>query len=157
MPVGLSFLGAAYDDSRLLQFAGAYEAATRLRVPPPRTPALDDSVDSADTGPRVDTSPLAIELRTEPVRVIDEPDGSRLITVTAWATTPAGSVAVRVFLNGTQADVSKAGDEFSARIRISASEANGPHSEWLPPYGPIIVVLATDGTGGEAGDLVELS
>ena len=64
---------------------------------------------------------------------------------------------MRVFLNGTEADVSKAGDEFSARIRLPASEANEPHSEWLPPYGPIIVVLATDGTGAEAGILVELS
>jgi len=157
MPVGLSFLGAAYDDSRLLQFAGAYEAATRLRVPPPRTPALDDSSDSADTGPRDAASPIAIELRTESVRVSDEPDGSRVITVSALATSPAGSLAVRVFLNGTEADVSKAGDEFSARIRLPASEANEPHSEWLPPYGPIIVVLATDGTGAEAGILVELS
>ena len=154
MPVGLSFLGAAYDDSRLLQFAGAYETATRLRVPPPRTPALDDS---ADAGPRDASSPVAIELRTEPVSVIDEPDGSRVITVSARATSPAGSLAVRVFLNGTEADVSRAGDEFSARIRLPASEANEPHSEWLPPYGPMIVVLATDATGAEAGILVELS
>ena len=154
MPVGLSFLGAAYDDSRLLQFAGAYETATRLRVPPPRTPGLDDS---ADTGPRDTTSPAAIELRTEPVRVIDEPDGSRVITVSAWANSSAGSLAVRVYLNGTEADVSRAGDEFSARIRLPASEANEPHSEWLPPYGPMIVVLATDAAGAEAGILVELS
>ena len=153
MPVGLSFLGAAYDDSRLLQFAGAYETATRLRVPPPRTPALDDA---ADTGPRDATSPAAIELRTEPVRVIDEPDGSRVITVSGLATSPAGSLAVRVYVNGTEADVSRAGDDFSARIRLPASEANEPHSEWLPPYGPMIVVLATDATGAEAGILVEL-
>ena len=156
MPVGLSFLGGAYDDSRLLQFAGAYETATRLRVPPPRTPALDDSSDSADTEPRDAASPAAIELRTEPVRVIDEPDGSRVITVSARATSPAGSLSVRVFVNGTEADVSRAGDEFSARIRIPASEANEPHSEWLPPYGPMIVLLATDATGAEAGILVEL-
>ena len=153
MPVGLSFLGAAYDDSRLLQFAGAYETATRLRVQPPRTPALDDS---ADTGPRDATSPVAIELRTEPVRVIDEPDGSRMITVSAWAPSPAGSLAVRVYLNGTEADVSRAGDDFTSCIRLPTSEANEPHSEWLPPYGPMIVVLATDATGAEAGILVEL-
>ena len=153
MPVGLSFLGAAYDDSRLLQFAGAYETATRLRVPPPRSPALDDA---ADTGPRDATSPAAIELRTEPVRVIDEPDGSRVITVSGLATSPAGSLAVRVYVNGTEANVSRAGDDFSARIRLPASEANEPHSEWLPPYGPMIVVLATDATGAEAGILVEL-
>lgn len=43
MPIGLTFAGRAYDDTRLLRFAAAFEAAgspgTR-RTPPPRTPAL---------------------------------------------------------------------------------------------------------------------
>ncbi len=37
MPVGLTFAGAAYDDSALLRYAYAFENATHLRVPPPRT------------------------------------------------------------------------------------------------------------------------
>lgn len=43
MPIGLTFAGRAYDDTRLLQFAAAFEASgapgTR-RTPPPRTPRL---------------------------------------------------------------------------------------------------------------------
>ncbi|WP_347123515.1 amidase [Microbacterium sp. SY138] len=43
MPIGLTFAGRAYDDTRLLRFASAFEAAggpgTR-RTPPTRTPAL---------------------------------------------------------------------------------------------------------------------
>lgn len=43
MPIGLTFAGRAYDDTRLLRFAAAFEAAgspgTR-RTSPPRTPAL---------------------------------------------------------------------------------------------------------------------
>ena len=43
MPIGLTFAGRAYDDTRLLRFAAAFETAgsrgTR-RTPPPRTPAL---------------------------------------------------------------------------------------------------------------------
>ena len=43
MPIGLTFAGRAYDDTRLLRFAAAFEAVgspgTR-RTPPPRTPAL---------------------------------------------------------------------------------------------------------------------
>jgi amidase len=43
MPIGLTFAGRAYDDTRLLQLAAAFEASgapgTR-RTPPPRTPAL---------------------------------------------------------------------------------------------------------------------
>jgi len=48
MPIGLTFAGRAYDDSRLLAFGAAFEAAaTRpgsalrgTRVPPPHTPEL---------------------------------------------------------------------------------------------------------------------
>ncbi|WP_217476366.1 amidase [Stutzerimonas stutzeri] len=40
MPIGLTFAGRAYDDSRLLQLASAYEATGSKRVVPPRTPPL---------------------------------------------------------------------------------------------------------------------
>lgn len=40
MPVGLTFAGRAYDDTRLLEFAAAFEATGARRVPPPRTPRL---------------------------------------------------------------------------------------------------------------------
>src|SRR5215207_2949494 len=44
MPVGLTFAGRAYDDIRLLQFAGDFERATQRRNAPPRTPELPDDV-----------------------------------------------------------------------------------------------------------------
>ncbi|WP_217181098.1 amidase [Streptomyces sp. AC495_CC817] len=43
MPIGLTFAGRAYDDSRLLSLAAAFEAvgaAGTRRTPPPRTPRL---------------------------------------------------------------------------------------------------------------------
>lgn len=40
MPVGLTFAGHAYDDTRLLSFAAAFEATGSRRFPPPRTPPL---------------------------------------------------------------------------------------------------------------------
>ncbi|WP_029259965.1 MULTISPECIES: amidase [unclassified Microbacterium] len=43
MPIGLTFAGRAYDDTRLLRFASAFEAASgpgTRRTPPTRTPAL---------------------------------------------------------------------------------------------------------------------
>lgn len=40
MPVGLTFAGRAYDDSRLLQLASAFEATGSKRLVPPRTPPL---------------------------------------------------------------------------------------------------------------------
>lgn len=40
MPVGLTFAGRAYDDSRLLAWAAAFEAILDRRTEPPRTPRL---------------------------------------------------------------------------------------------------------------------
>ncbi|MBC3362292.1 amidase [Pseudomonas sp. SWRI154] len=40
MPVGLTFAGRAYDDSKLLQLASAFEAMGSKRMIPPRTPPL---------------------------------------------------------------------------------------------------------------------
>ena len=40
MPVGLTFAGRAYDDTRLLAFACAFEATGSRRAAPPRTPPL---------------------------------------------------------------------------------------------------------------------
>lgn len=42
MPVGLTFIGRAYDDTRLLQFAVAFEATGERRAIPPRTPRLTE-------------------------------------------------------------------------------------------------------------------
>ena len=64
---------------------------------------------------------------------------------------------MRVFVNGTAAPVSHSGGQFRASVRLSATEVNEPHSEWMVPYGPMIVVLARDATGAEAGVLVELA
>ncbi len=40
LPVGLEFMGRAFDDARILSFAFAYERATRHRRPPSTTPPL---------------------------------------------------------------------------------------------------------------------
>ncbi|GAB2843167.1 amidase [Microbacterium insulae] len=42
MPVGLTFAGRAYDDTRLLRLAAAFEATGARRPAPPRTPPLAD-------------------------------------------------------------------------------------------------------------------
>jgi amidase len=39
LPVGLSFIGPAWSDVRLMQYAHAYEQSTRLRRPPSYRPS----------------------------------------------------------------------------------------------------------------------
>jgi len=73
MPVGLTFAGKAYDDVRLLQFAGDYERATQRRTSPPRTPALADDVFVGRGGLRVsDAAPPAFRLAAETIRQGDQ-------------------------------------------------------------------------------------
>jgi amidase len=50
MPVGLTFAGRAYDDSKLLQLASAFESMGSKRMIPPRTPPLSPAP-SAQTRP----------------------------------------------------------------------------------------------------------
>ncbi|VUC24628.1 unnamed protein product [Clonostachys rosea] len=40
MPIGLTFAGRGFDDENLLKWANAFETQTKLRSPPPHTPAL---------------------------------------------------------------------------------------------------------------------
>ena len=40
MPAGLTFAGHAYDDTKILSYAAAFEATGARRVAPPRTPPL---------------------------------------------------------------------------------------------------------------------
>ena len=47
LPVGISFIGQAFGEARLLAIGGAFEAATRARRPPRYTPSLEAGPDFA--------------------------------------------------------------------------------------------------------------
>lgn len=69
MPVGLTFAGAAYSDDRLLDVAGAYERATRRRLPAFLTPTLPSNQvvvgDAPPSGGPLDTTHTVEITRTE--------------------------------------------------------------------------------------------
>ena len=50
LPQGLQILGRAWDESRIIGYAFAYEQATHYRVPPPTTPPLSESLASKFIG-----------------------------------------------------------------------------------------------------------
>lgn len=51
MPVGLTFAGSAYSDTKLLSFASAYERYSNRRVRPYRTPSIPSALVSPNSGP----------------------------------------------------------------------------------------------------------
>ncbi|KAH6877667.1 amidase signature domain-containing protein [Alternaria rosae] len=44
MPVNITFAGKAYEDTKLLEYAYAFEQSTKRRIPPPLTPALPTDI-----------------------------------------------------------------------------------------------------------------
>ncbi|MEO5758670.1 MAG: amidase, partial [Mesorhizobium sp.] len=74
MPVGLTFAGKAYSDTKLLQLAGDFERSASRRKSPPRTPELADDVfapPSATNRPGK-VPPLAITLSCAAIHTGDQ-------------------------------------------------------------------------------------
>ncbi|KAI8653678.1 Amidase domain-containing protein [Fusarium sp. Ph1] len=77
VPVNLTFAGRSYDDVKLLQWANAYEAKTRHRIPPPHTPALESDVVPLSNTERQVNLPRP-QLIVEKFEVTPKDDGTSL-------------------------------------------------------------------------------
>ena len=139
MPVGLTLAGAAYSDTTLLRLARSVEAIRARRVAPARTPALTDE--------QVFERPRRSADCEFSIAVVDVRTGDEL------------TFNVEV-IDGTAAEFEAFAD--GARVRLDVTEGsatgtftvagrNPPHSEWRPPYGPLIVVAARSDEGAVAG------
>jgi amidase len=149
MPVGLTVLGRAFDDTAILRFAAAIAAFRDRRVAPPRTPPLPrDLVASAPRPPAERSAePPALEVEAAAL----EGAGGLRIEVRGRASSAAGPVALRVAVNGAEVPVRREGDRFSAVADLPAGEHSVPHTEWRGPYGSLVVVTAVDPTGAAGG------
>ncbi|KAM0552444.1 hypothetical protein ACHAPJ_008005 [Fusarium lateritium] len=106
MPVGLSFCGKAYQDSTLLSYAYAYEAASKRRESPPLTPLLpSDKIALTNSNPsRPD---MAVpELKVTSVTALNEDSEDldiREVNVSGTChrvRSAGGPVSLEVFANG---------------------------------------------------------
>ena len=154
MPVGLTFLGKAYDDNDLLRYAYAFEQSGSRRVAPSRTPTLPDEEQERIAVPpasrSADGPKLAVRASVSPVA----DDGTVTIAVDGSASTPAGIAQVAVFVNGEAVPIYRNDDSFSARVTLPFDVHYALHSRWRSPYGSIVTVIARDTTGACAGDFV---
>jgi amidase len=152
MPVGLTFAGKAYDDVRLLQFAGDFERATQRRTSPPRTPALADDVFAERGGLRFgDAPPPALTLAAETVRQGDQAEIAVAVELDANDAETAG---VKVHVNGEPIAIQRSGNHFRGSIVVPAIEHGRTHSVWRSAYGSIVTAIVRLEDGRTAGAYV---
>ncbi|GAB3619949.1 amidase [Glutamicibacter endophyticus] len=116
MPVGLTIAGAAYDDSNLLAYGYAFDAAARLRGVPALAPELP--TDTLPLHERSAQGPVP-EIAIEELRV-HEPaynEGARLVTVIGTVTQADGA-QVQLTINGEQTATTRDGDRWEASAII---------------------------------------
>lgn len=128
MPAGLTFAGRGWDDNALLQLACAFEATGRYRQTPPRVPGQTT----------VSSRPLPTDTSAAPslsVHVEPTEQGERL-TIDLQAKAPL----LRLTVNGREVK----------ETSLTLPKNTHIHSEWQPPYGPVVIAEFADGTAAFA-------
>ena len=146
MPVGVTVAGSAHTDPRILQLASAIENVRRRRVTPPRTPPLDDE---ALFSSHVAPSASALAVRIDSVD-IERHDDDATVRFVATITDGAADLCA-AFVDGRSITATRQGDRIVGSRRVDADTYDQPHSEWRPPYGPLVTVVVRSADGSVAG------
>ncbi|AQT79342.1 amidase [Mycolicibacterium litorale] len=146
MPVGLTIAGAAHSDTTLLQIARSVESIRARRVAPARTPHLTDEEIFAQPRHAGDGE-LAIAISD--ARIGDH--GGRTGLDFRIEVTGGAAHEIAAFVDGARVPVTVAGQSATVTVSFSSATHNTPHSEWRPPYGPLIVVVARNEDGAVCG------
>jgi Asp-tRNA(Asn)/Glu-tRNA(Gln) amidotransferase A subunit family amidase len=101
MPVNITFAGKAYQDTKLLEYAYAFEAATKARTPPPLAPALPTDIVASAGKPR-STNELIIKTVTAVVKSPPNSQGEIVMTVHGTFNTPIPKTRIQVYIDGKQ-------------------------------------------------------
>lgn len=152
MPVGLTFAGKAYDDTRLLRLAGDFERFGQRRSRPPRTPELPDDVFFARHNASMpgETPPLTVALAAETRHAGDQDE----ITVTLDVAGTGIETSVKVHVNGEPIRMQRTGARFTGRAVVPAKEHERIHSVWRGVYGSIVTAVVRLEDGRAAGAYV---
>ncbi|TIP85314.1 MAG: amidase, partial [Mesorhizobium sp.] len=153
MPVGLTFAGKAYADTKLLRLAGDFERSGQRRSRPPRTPELPDDVFFAR--PAADqpgeSSPLTLALAAEPRHADDQDEISIMLDVDGEAGTETHA---KVHVNGEPVTMQRTGARLTGRAVVPGKEHQRSHSVWRGSYGSIVSAVVRLEDGRAAGAYV---
>ncbi|KAL6815199.1 amidase signature domain-containing protein [Trichoderma sp. SZMC 28013] len=157
MPVGLTFCGAAYQDSNLLRYAFAYEAISRRRESPPLAPSLlSDEIPLQSTSPPLasSTKPVLKILSTKSISEESNDLEARLITITGTCHLAS---SLRAFTNGEPSSlVSWEGNNWTWTARLTRPKSGDkyPPLAKVPRDQSMIVFVAKANNGRAAGSLI---
>ncbi|WZH48461.1 amidase signature domain-containing protein [Fusarium acuminatum] len=163
MPVGLTFSGKAYDDSKLLSYAFAYETASKRRVTPPLVPLLPSDEIAIPTFKPQPSTMMTPTLNIASTSVVSEntPDLDvrkvELKGTCFLSNSTEASISLEVYANGEPTQpVSWVGSnwEWTARLTRPKSNDKYPPLAKVPKDQFLIVLIAKSDNGCSSGSFI---
>ncbi|KAE8412845.1 amidase signature domain-containing protein [Aspergillus pseudocaelatus] len=160
MPVNLTFAGKAYDDTKLLRYAYAYEESTHYRQVPPRVPELDSDIVHMTENRQSSSVQGQIELPE--VTITDQSKCIKDSTVyvevkgSLQSSRSAQLKQLVCYINGELVDPRLDGNGWSLTATYPVSARDDTWSRWTSPalVQTIVVIVAHTNTGQTADSLV---
>lgn len=140
MPVNITFAGRAYEDSKLLEIAYAFEQATKRRISPPLAPLETDIAHGSHQRHRKTGLDLSVEVRTT-----DIGNGKVTFEVNGTVSGNGADKEVQIFVDGKDQGKRKvAGGSWSVQLEYVPlrPECLGWDLKPLPPKKAMVIVVA---------------
>ncbi|CAJ0544185.1 Ff.00g034900.m01.CDS01 [Fusarium sp. VM40] len=163
MPVGLTFCGNAYDDSKLLSYAYAYETASKRRVTPPLAALLpSDEITIAASKPSPPTMITPILTITSTSAVSENtPDLDVRVVELKGTCSLSSSIEARlsleIYANGEPTQpVSWVGNNWKWTARLTRPKSNDkyPPLAKVPRDQFLIVLISKSDNGRSSGSFI---
>jgi hypothetical protein len=150
MPVNITFAGRAYEDPKLLEYAYAFEQATKRRISPPLAPL---ETDNAKPGPKQEQGTAKLDLSVS-LRTTRLGDGKTKIDISGMISIDGTDRQVQIFIDGKEAWRGKIVTEsWSVQLEHTPlrKECLGWDLKPLPPKKAMVIVIArSEGSRDEA-------
>ncbi|KAF2629408.1 amidase signature enzyme [Macroventuria anomochaeta] len=150
MPVNITFAGRAYEDPKLLEYAYAFEQATKRRISPPLAP-LETDIARKETQQEYGATSLNLSVG---VRTTKLGEGKVGLDINGMISVDGTDREVQIFVDGQEAWKDKVATE-TWNVQLEHTPVRQEYLGWdlkpLPPKKAMVIVVARgDGLREEA-------